>query len=139
MADEERGRKMFQDLAKKVREKVAPAGEPLLNRKGLLAVELLARDLGAPDGMPGLQVWRDRPSKFRLTRAPRNAEIAVDWQRDIGALVVTGEKDGGPKKLVRYVFDEAEDRWRRMDGGGELYEDMTLILVEYLYPEGRTG
>ena len=28
-------------------------------------------------------------------------------------------------------------RWRRMEGEGELYEDVVSALVEYLYPEGR--
>ena len=81
---EERGRKLLMDLAKVVSEKVAPTGEPILNREGLKMVERIARDLTAPGGMPGLKLWRDAPSKFRLQRAPRNAEITLHWQRDIG-------------------------------------------------------
>lgn len=137
MSDEERGRKLLQDLAKKVQEKVAPSGEPLLNREGLKMVERMARDLTAPGGMPGLKLWRDAPSKFRLQRPPRNAEISLHWQRDIGAMVMTGEKHGEPRTMVRYVFEQEQNRWRRMEGEGELYEDMVAALVEYLYPEGR--
>lgn len=133
----ENGRKLLQDLASAVREKVAPTGEALVNREGLKMVERLARDLSAPNGMPGIRVWRDAPTKFRLERPPRNAEMSVEWQRDIGAMVLTGEKFGEPKRLVRYVFDQEQQHFRRMEGGGELYEDLVAWLVEYLYPEGR--
>jgi hypothetical protein len=133
----ENGRKLLQSLANTVREKVSPAGEPLVNKEGLKMVERLARDLAAPDGMPGLRLYRDAPSKFRLQRPPRNAELTLEWQRDIGAMVLTGEKFGEPKKLVRYVFDQEEQHFRRFEGGGELYEDLVAALVEFLYPEGR--
>lgn len=138
---EDHGRKLLQDLAKNVKEKVAPSGEPLLNREGLMMIERMARDLTGPGGMPGLKLWRDAPSKFRVQRPPRNAEISLHWQRDIGAMVMTGEKHGNPKTLVRYVFEQAGEKphWRRMEGEGELYEDLTAALVEYLYPEGRTA
>jgi len=135
---EERGRKLLQDLAQTVKEKVAPSGEPLLNREGLKMIERMARDLTGPGGMPGMKLWRDSPSKFRLQRPPRNAEISLHWQRDIGAMVMTGEKHGGPRALVRYVLDQEQNIWRRMEGEGELYEDMVASLVEYLYPEGRS-
>jgi hypothetical protein len=131
------GRKRLQDLAKRVQEKVSPTGEPLLNREGLKMVERLARDLTAPGGMPGLKLHRDTPSKFRLQRPLRNAEITVEWQRDIGAMVMTGEKFNEPKKLTRYVFDQELGHFRRMEGEVELYDDLLEALVEYLYPEGR--
>jgi len=51
--------------------------------------------------------------------------------------VVAGEKFGEPKRLVRYVFDQEQAHFRRMEGEGELYEDLVADLVEYLYPEGR--
>ena len=131
------GRKLLQDLATSVRERVSPAGEPLVNREAIKMVERLARDLTAPGGMPGLKLWRDSPTRFRLTRAPRNAEILLEWQRDIGAMVLAGEKHGEPKQLTRYVWDQEQAHFRRMEGEGELYEDMVAALVEYLYPEGR--
>ena len=133
----ENGKKLLADLATTVREKVAPSGEPLLHREGLKMVERLARDLTAPGGMPGIKLWRDSPTKFRLQRSPRNAEIGVEWQRDIGAMVMTGEKHGGPRSMTRYVFDQELQHFRRMEGEGELYEDLVAALVEYLYPEGR--
>ncbi len=133
----ENGRKLLQDLAGVVREKVSPTGEPLLNREGLKMVERLARDLTAPGGMPGLKLWRDAPTRFRLTRPPRNAELLLEWQRDIGAMVLAGEKFGEPKRMMRYVFDQEQAHFRRMEGEGELYEDVVAALVEYLYPEGR--
>lgn len=137
---EENGRKLLLELAKTVQEKVSPTGAPLLNRRALKMIERLSRELTAPgEGMPGLKLERDAPGKFRLQRPPRNAEIVLEWQRDIGAMVMTGEKHGGPRQLVRYVFDEVEDGWRRMEGVGELYEDLVAWLVEYLYPEGRKG
>ena len=134
---QENGRKLLQDLAATVREKVSPTGEALVNREGIKMVERLARDLSAPDGMPGLRLWRDTPTKFRLERPPRNATITLEWQRDIGAMVMSGEKFGEAKRVVRYVFDQEEQHFRRMEGGGELYEDLVAALVEYLYPEGR--
>ena len=100
-------KKRLRDLAKQVREKVTPTGAPLLHQKGLELVEELATELSAPDGMPGLKVWRDSSQKIRLTRAPRNAEITLEWHREIGALGMTCEKHGDPKVLVRYVWDEA--------------------------------
>jgi len=136
----ESGRKLLKDLAAQVRGKTTPAGEPALNKRGLDLVAALAADLGGPDGMPGLRVWRDGEAKFRLERPPRNATITVEWQRDIGALVVTAQKHGAPQTLTRYVFDEARNHWRRMDrldGTGELYADVTEALVEHLYPEGK--
>src|SRR5262245_14565241 len=101
----DRGRKMLQDLAKTVQERVSPSGEPLLNREGLKMVERLARDLSTPGGMPGLKLTRDAPAKFRLGRPPRNAEITVHWQREIGVLVMIGEKFGEPKQTMRYVYE----------------------------------
>jgi hypothetical protein len=134
----DQGRKLLQDLAGTVREKVSATGDAIVNREGIKMVERLARDLAAPGGMPGLKLWRDSPTKFRLTRSPRNAEIGVEWQKDIGALVMTAEKFDGPKAVQRYVFDQELDAFRRMEGDGGPYEDLVGWLVEYLYPEGRS-
>jgi hypothetical protein len=134
----EDAKKRLKDLAKQVREKVTPSGAPQLHQRGLDLVEELAKELASPDGMPGLKVWHDSQARIRLTRAPRNAEIALEWQRDIGALAMTCEKHGEPKVLVRYVWDEGAKKWRKLDGGGEIWEDVTSALVEYLYPEGKT-
>jgi len=133
----ENGKKLLQDLANNVREKVSSTGEQLVHREGLKMVERLARDLTAPGGMPGLKLWRDAPTKFRLQRSPRNAELTLEWQRDIGAMVMSGEKLGEPKVARRYVFDQELGHFRRFEGGGELYEDLVAALVEFLYPEGR--
>jgi hypothetical protein len=135
----ENGRKLLENLAANVREKVSPSGLPLVNREALKMIERLARDLEVPNGMPGIRVWRDAPTKIRLTRPPRNAEITVEWQRDIAAMSLVGEKFGEPKKLTRFVFDTEEQHFRRMEGTGELYEDLVGTLVEFLYPEGKSG
>jgi hypothetical protein len=133
----EDGKKRLKDLAKQVREKTTSAtGAPQLHQKGLELVDELAKELTGPDGMPGLKLYRDSPARFRLQRSPRNAEITIEWQREIGALALIGEKHGEPKNLVRYVWDEGPKVWRRLDGGGEIYEDLTAALVTYLYPEG---
>jgi hypothetical protein len=133
----EDGKKRLKDLAKQVRDKGATTGAPLLDQQGLDLVEELAKELTGPDGMPGLKLYRDSPAKFRLARSQRNAEITVSWERDIGALGLTCEKHGEPKTFVRYVWDDGEKKWRKLDGGGEIYEDVTAALVEYLYPEAR--
>ncbi|MBX3189035.1 MAG: hypothetical protein KF819_18585 [Labilithrix sp.] len=134
----EDGKKRLKDLAKQVREKVAQTGAPVLHQRGLELLEDLAKDLTGPDGMPGLQLYRDSPAKIRLQRALRNAEITVEWQREIGALGLTCQKHGEPKTFVRYVWDESLSRWRKLDGGGEIYEDVTAALVECLYPEAKS-
>lgn len=133
----EEGKKRLKDLAQQVRAKVATTGAPVIHQRGLDLVEDLAKELTGPDGMPGLKVYRDSPSKIRLQRSPRNAEITLEWHRDIGALSLVCEKHGEPKTLVRYVYDEGEKKWRKLDGGGEIYEDVTAALVAYLYPEGK--
>jgi hypothetical protein len=133
----ENGRKRLQELANTVREKVAASGDNVLHKKGLLQIELLARDLQAPDGMPGLRLTREAPSKFKLVRAQRNGSITLEWQRDIGCIVMTAEKNDGPKVARRYVYDEPKDLWRYMDGVDtqELYDELLDHLTEYLYPE----
>jgi hypothetical protein len=55
----EDGKKRLKDLASRVREKVKPQGAPALDARGLALVEELAKELGAPDGMPGLKLARD--------------------------------------------------------------------------------
>src|SRR3954466_3744842 len=133
----EEAKKRLKDLAKEVREKVNPTGAPVLHQRGLELVDEIAKELAQPDGMPGLRVWRDSPAKIRLTRPNRNAEITLEWQRDVQAIAMTLEKHGEPKMLVRYVWDEGKKHWRRLDGGGEIWEDLTAALVDYLYPEGK--
>src|SRR5262245_24989347 len=136
-SSDERGKKLLQDLAKVVQDKVSNAGEPIANVRGLKMIEKLARELGGPGAMPGLKLYRDTPAKFRLQRPPRNAEVSLEWQRDIGVILMTGDKHGGKKNMVRYVFDEGGDHWRRLEEVGDLWEDLIEALVEYLYPEGR--
>lgn len=131
----EDGKKRLKDLAKQVREKVATTGMPVLQQQGLDIVEDLAKELSGPDGMPGLKLHRDSPTKFRVRRSQRDAELTIEWERDIGALGLTCQKHGEPKTFVRYVWDPIETKWRKLDGGGEIYEDVTTALVEYLYPE----
>ena len=133
----EDGKQRLKDLARQVREKVAKTGSPLLDQQGLDLVEDLAKELTGPDGMPGLKLYRDSSAKFRLARPPRNADITVEWERQVGALALTCQKHGEPRTLVRYVWDEADAKWRKLDGGGEIYADVTAALVEFLYPEAK--
>ena len=131
----EDGKKRLKELAQQARAKVATTGAPVLHQKGLELIEDLAKELSGPDGMPGLKLHRDSPAKFRVQRAQRNAELTVEWEREIGAIGFTAQKHGEPKSFVRYVWDAGESKWRKLDGGGEIYEDVTTALVEYLYPE----
>jgi len=135
---EDDAKKKLKDLAKQVREKVSASGHALLHQKGLELIEDMAKELTSPDAMPGLRVLRDGTQKLRLQRPHRNAEITIEWHRDIGALSLTTEKHGEPKKMVRYVFEEnPKPKWRRLDGGGEVWEDLTASIVEFLYPEAK--
>lgn len=131
------GKKLLKDLAKQVRDKVQPTGAPDLDRQGLEAIEQLAQELAGPDGMPGLMLLRDGADRYRLRRERRNAEIKVEWQHDIGAIVVTCERVGHLRKQRRYLVDPQSGVFKTFDGDGELYDDMSKMLVEYLYPEGR--
>jgi hypothetical protein len=133
----EDGKKRLKDLAKQVRDKTAVDGVAALHQKGLAIVDELAKELTGPDGMPGLKLHRDSAQKFRLQRSPRNAEITVEWEREIGAVALTKEMHGEPKILVRYVWDESEKKWRRLEGGGEIWDDLSSALVEVLYPQAR--
>ena len=133
----EDGKKRLRDLAQQVRAKVATTGAPLLNQRGLDLIEDLAKELMSPDGMPGLKLHRDSAAKLRLARANRNAEISVEWERDIGALGLACEKHGEPRTFVRYVWDDGDQKWRKLDGGGEIYEDVSIALATYLYPEAN--
>jgi hypothetical protein len=135
MASDERGKRLLKDLARSVREKITPAGVPQLDERGLGMLDDLARELGGPDAMPGLSLWRDAQNRFRLTRANRNAEISLEWQKNIGALVLTMERANHPRKQIKYLFDEGESAWKPLNGAGELYQDLTEGLVEFLYPE----
>jgi hypothetical protein len=137
MSIEESGRKRLQDLSKSLNEKITQTGDAQLTRRALKTIERLARDLTGESAMPGLRLWRDAAGKFRLQRPPRNAEIVVEWQRDIGAMVMTAEKFNEPRVLTRYVYDQTDDHFRRMEGEGELHDDLAHTLTEYLYPEAK--
>ncbi len=133
----EGGKKLLKDLASKVREKTTPTGEPILNARGLALVDELGKELTGEGAMPGLHLFRDTPAKFRLQREKKNAELTIDWQRPIGALVLTGVALGHTKFTHNYVWDETEQRWRRLDSLGEIWEDLSTALVDLLYPEGK--
>lgn len=133
----EEGRKKLAGLAAQIREKAAVDGLAHLDRRGLVLVDELAASLTGPDAMPGLRLHRESAAKFRLERPPRNADIWVEWQRPIGALVVTAQRFDNPRTTLRYVWDESLGHFRSMENQAELYEDITRLLVEYLYPEAR--
>lgn len=134
----EEAKKKLKDLAKQVREKVSTTGHAVLHQRGLELIEDMAKELTSPDAMPGLRVLRDGTQRLRLQRPHRNAEITIEWHRDIGALAMTTEKHGEPKNMVRYVFEEQPAaRWRRLEGGGDVWEDLTNAIVEFLYPEAK--
>jgi hypothetical protein len=137
MSGRERGKQLFADLATKVRKEAAPSGEPLLHNKGQQAVADLMADLTGPEGPPGLRAFRDTPDKFRLQRQGKNAQIAVEWQRAIGAIVVLVERGERRDPEVRYLLNETDDEWRRMGGTGEIYQDLSNWLTELMYPEAR--
>jgi hypothetical protein len=137
MSGREKGKKLLADLASKVRKEVTPDGEPVLHARGQKAVGDLAKDLAGPDGLPGLQLFRDTTDKFRVQRPARNGEIAVAWQRPIGAIVVVVHRGERREAEVKYVYREADDEWHRMEGEGELYEDVSKWLVDVLYPEAK--
>lgn len=135
--DDTRGRQLLADLSKAVRERAAPDGEPILNRKGLEKIETLAKMLTGPDAPPGLRLTRDAQERFKLTRDNRNAHVSVAWRRDVGAIELGGERLGKGSRPILYVWDDPASHWRRLDGVSELYEDLVVVLTEFLYPEAK--
>ena len=137
MSGRERGKELLANLAQQVRKEVAPSGEPMLHAKGQKALAELAADLSDGDGLPGLKVLRDGSDRVRLQRPQRHGQITIEWQRPIGAMVAIVEKDGRREAEIRYLLVEAEDEWKRMEGEGELYSDVTKWLGDVLYPESK--
>jgi hypothetical protein len=134
----EEGKKKLKDLAGRVREKLDTSGKALLDARGLALIEEMAKELTGPDGLPGLRLFRDGAQRIKLQRERKNAEIVFEWQREIGAAVMTCTELAQVKRTERYVWDEAKQTWRRMSGApGEPFDDIGEALVEVLYPEGR--
>lgn len=133
----DRGKKLLAGLGAKVREELDTSGQSLLHIKGQKAVADLAKDLEGPDAPPALKVFKDAVDRFRLQRPTRNGQIAVRWERAIGAIVMQVELGPVKQPEVRYVHREEDDSWNRMEGEGELYEDVTFWLGEVLYPESK--
>jgi hypothetical protein len=124
-------------LAGNVRTKLDPSGEHLVHQKGLGLVEEIARELGGAMAMPGLTVLRPAVEKAKLLRSGKNAEIVVSWERPIGALELTSRALGKERTFRRYVWDGGTSVWRRMEGVGELWEDLQAELLAVLYPDVR--
>lgn len=137
--DDERGRALLQDLARRVREKVSVDGEPLLQRRGVAKIETIARMLDGEEALPGLRVLRNSAERLRLQRDGRNADVLVEWMRDAGALAIGGERNGRQARSILYMWDEPAQQWKMMGGESELYEDLVIVISEYLYPEVRRG
>lgn len=137
MNGRERGKELLSAFSAKVKKEVLPSGEPILHALGQKAVADLAQDLGGADGPPGLRVLRDAGDRFRLQRPNKNAEITVEWVRPIGAIVVKNDKAGRLAPERRYTHRAADDAWHRMEGEGELYEDIMGFLAETMYPEAK--
>jgi hypothetical protein len=132
----EAGKNKIKALAERIRQKQQVTDEQR-NRKGLLLIELVARELSQEGGVPELRVTRDAVSKLHVNRGEKVGEIALEWQRPIGATVMTFERPGVPRRTWKYILDEPADVWRRMEGEGELWEDLASGLEEYLYPDHK--
>lgn len=135
--DDERGWLLLGDLARAVREKVSIDGEPLLQRRGIAKLDAIAKMLGGAEAPPGLRVLRNSAERLRLQRDGRGADVVVEWLRDAGALSLGGERNGRRARAILYVWDDAAQAWKMMGGESELYEDLVVILTEFLYPEVR--
>ncbi len=128
-------KKRLRALAESARAQLDPSGEAAIHGKGLALVEEIFRELSGPMAMPGLAVLRQGVEKLKLLRSGRNAEIALAWARPIGALELASKLLGKEKTFRRYVWDPAITQWRRMEGVGEIWEDLQGELVAVLYPE----
>lgn len=131
------GRKRLEELAKKARANLAPTGVSPDQLRGLALLDELERDLKGPLAMPGLSVRRDG-DRIVLTRAPRNAEVSMTWDRAIHALEVRATRHGEPAKMRRCIFDGAAGHFRTMDDPQEeLYALLTDCMAFALYPEAK--
>ncbi len=137
MSGRERGKELLSAFSAKVKKEVLPSGEHILHARGQKAVAELAADLGGSDGPPGLRVFRDAVDRFRLQRPNKNAEVTVEWNRPVGAILVKSDKAGRTAAEIRYTHRDADDAWHRMEGEGELYEDIMALLADTMYPEAK--
>lgn len=131
------GKKRLEELAKKARQNVAPSGVSPDHLRGLALLDELEREFKGTLAMPGLSVKRD-PDRIVLTRAPRNADVTLFWDKAIHALDVRTMRHGEPAKHRRCVFDPALGHFRTMDDERlELYALLTDCIAFALYPEAR--
>ena len=131
------GKKRLEELAKRARANLARHGTGTSpdHLRGLALLDELERELKGPLAMPGLSVKRD-PDRIMLTRAPRNAEVVLFWDKAIHVLDVRVMRHGEPAKLRRCVFDPHANHFRTMDDPHvELYELLTDSIQFALYPE----
>lgn len=135
MSDDPKQR--LRDLANNLRAKLDPSGEAQVHAKGLALVEEISGELAGGLAMPGLTVLRPAVERLKLLRSGRNAEIAISWERPIGALELTSKLLGKERTFRRYVWDAAASSWRRMEGIGEIWADLQAEIAAVLYPEVR--
>lgn len=135
MSGREQGKTLLKNLSSQVKEVLNDDGEQLAHKRGVEAMIDLATDLTSDDAPPGLIVQRDGGLKLKLFRKDRPGLITIEWQRPIGAVVLSWErldKSAGP---FRFVHRASDDSFIEMSLQSELYEWLTNTMGEVLYPE----
>jgi hypothetical protein len=131
------GRKLLRDLASKVRTQTDTSGNARVEQLGADTIEQLIAEVTGPEGMPGLNAFRDRTDRIRLRRQGRPGQIVLELDRPTLSIVLTFEKFNARTRQVRYIHDNDADNWHPMDSAGELWSDLAAGLTDCLYPEAK--
>jgi hypothetical protein len=108
-----------------------------VDRHGPAAVKAMAAIVRDLKGMPELVVTRESATRIKLTRKGKVGFIVVEYDAAILSIDMSvggfsEAREPGAPKAVRYSL--ADDDWKSMTTGDDLFADLKLHLVR-LYPE----
>lgn len=124
------------DLARLARERLGP--EP--DKAGPAATTIMAAVVRDLKGMPEITVAREATHRIRIGRRGKVGALSLEYHASIRAIELGyagfPADDPTATKVRRYTFDTAEApaQWTRIDGGGELIDDVKNGVLR-LYPE----
>lgn len=133
------------EFARRARERLGP--EP--DRATPAATRTMAAIVRDLKGLPELVVKRESAFKLKLGRRGKVPAITIEYHEKIGAIELAylafPDTDPTTTKVRRYTFAEGDaaspkagetgtGEWTRLDGGGELVDDVRDALA-VIYPE----
>jgi hypothetical protein len=132
--DEEEGGALLRDFASEVRGGLEGVDDREVRDRGKNLIAKLVDQLSGPGGVPGLKIQRVTESRLLIERMPKDAEIAIAWENETGAVSLAKRK-GISSSVVRYTWSRHEKRWSRVDAEGSFYPDLHAALRDCFYPE----